>query len=289
MAPVPRDVLLNSEIQILDGQILLEWGRIGASVKEWLRLNPLLEPSKDLFGEFTRVRNLMTRRHALELERTYPGRQVIYQPRLWGAITIDEGKKRKAVELRIPDVAVVLPDGSLWTVEVKTEKELLASFSADGEWVKVEKVVEGKKVFLNWFLHWFKDSSRIQEGLQKQARVLEWVQSRGMLWVEGFDAVTLLKIEWRFSPFDVRASVQSYKNMGDGIDLSPAPPDVSGKGPTGPTLRVGPKGEVLSSNAPAKTNRTATDARGVKARGVDARSLEGPKLKSAWPKARAIG
>lgn len=261
MAPIPREVLLNQAVKLLDGEIAAEWGRINQVIKA----NPQKTPSKDLIGEFKRVRNLMTRRHALELERTYPRAKIVYEAR-WVGVQTADGEFVRVKELRISDAGIVVDD-HFAGIEVKTEKAILDAVSKAGGDAKI--VTD------------FNKSSKLGDELSKEKRVLGWAKRNGIsLWIEGRDPVTLEKIEQGFPVENVKGSrSQSYNNMGDGIELSSFFDTKKGSGNgTKPTVQSNGQAALPNKSVKpaadrlAESSKKAVENRALESNGVETKS-----------------
>jgi hypothetical protein len=200
MSKVPDSELLALTAKQLDGDISLEWDRIS----KVLDANPG-RPRSKLFNEFTHVFNLMTRRHVLELQRTYPTLKVMYQVRIDGLRDADghwlDAPRRLG---RIPDGALM---GDLMRfVEVKTIGEVLRS------------VPKGTRQVFSEYLA----STKLGGQIANEKAILKWAGRRGVAFqFTAQDPVTLISYKFEVAVKDVGVSlVQTYKNMGDGIEAS---------------------------------------------------------------------
>lgn len=253
MSAAPRSIQLQQTIAQLDEEIKRERGRL-AEVSQAYKGK---QPHKALLGENVRLRNLMTRRHALELERTYPSAQVLYEVTLWGVRNADGEAIEWKKEKRRADAGLAVDD-SLRLVEVKTEKSIVGAVSGSLDDGKIDAK--------------FRDSSKLGRQLNKEKEFLRWAKKQGVaVWVEFTDPVTLKRYGRSFSVEKVFGSLsQSYNNMGDGLNLSalfapPAPAKPSPKGTAGGAQggQSFPAGQKQTTVNPPPTSRTGVEPRAL--------------------------
>ena len=275
MGAVPATVLLNQTIQILDGQIFLEKGRV-------YRLVESAAPGERnlLLGEFTRLYNMMTRRHMLEVMRTYPSYQVLYEVTFEGVRTAD-GEFVPAPKSMGRRADGALKGDYLRLVEVKVLSEIERAISQQ---------LRGK---YNKFL----SSSNLGAQLLNERSLKRWARSHGVALVfSALNPLTQATEEFEMPVRDVRISlVQTYNNMGDGIEraslyrpVPPSPPPST----KGGTRRAGGAGAAASrdqvarelSNAErtviespkSEMGRRGNQNRGIEDRGTKALEVRAP-------------
>jgi hypothetical protein len=234
MPPVPTNELLRLTIAELDGQIFVERGRLTALVAA----NPPLPPEQ-LFGQSTHLYNLLTRRHMLEVQRTYPTVETLYQVEFLGVRDADGEFRRRPGPGRIADGGLL--GDYLRLIEVKTVEEILRAFP------------KGRQQVYRDFLA----SSNLGPQIANDKRLLKWAGRRGVeFWFRARNTLTLMPRDFGVAVNDIGISLpQSYMNMGDGIEAStlyrqrPPSPTTSARGPgadpkftpsTSPPRRVGP-------------------------------------------------
>ncbi len=272
MGPIPERELLQKTIVEVEGEISREWGRLNV----YIDAHPHLS-RQELVGEFTHVWNLLTRRHMLEMKKTYPSLKVVYQIEFLSVRDAD-GK-----EVRTPAKWGRIADGGLKgdflkLVEVKTEREILRSVS------KARALVDTQ----------FLQSSRLGVQLENEGRLLKWGGKKGVaFWFRAQDPVTLESFEFEVEMGGVsRSMAQSYLNMGDGIEASSLfrPPAKSGGGNLNsrgtaaePKTETGPKSDIIRPvREPAAEKdikqetgtRKAVEAKAIENRGRETRDTK---------------
>lgn len=259
MAKVPDSELLQRTIADVELNISIEWARIRAV----LEANPNAT-HQQMFNEFTKVYNLLTRRHVLELQRTYPGVQVLYEIEFLGVRDADGAwVDRPAKRGRIADGS--LKGDFLQLIEVKKESEILRS------------VPQNAQLVVNNFLK----SSKLGKQIAVERYLIKWGSRKGVaFWFSAQHPVTLEAIEFEVPVGDVRIShVQSYKVMGDGIEASRLfrPPPTGGPGgrafssPGGKAESVPQIGLNTSKPTVKQISGPATEARALENPGTESR------------------
>ena len=241
--------------------------------------------TKSALSEFTRVYNMMTRRHVLELQKTYPTLKVMYQ------VHFDGVREPEGVWRRPPARLGRIPDGGLMGdilrfVEVKTTGEILRSVPVGLRQVYTE----------------FLKSSTLGQQIANEKAILKWSGKHGVaLEFTAQDPVTLRSFEFEVPVGDVGISVvQSYMNMGDGIEASRLfhPPKPPRKGDPTSSARAGSTPETTArppavpevQKQRAEENTRATAERGTEARGTsDARPGPTWKVEEAPGQRREAG
>ncbi len=274
MAKAPDDAVLNQTIATLDGEIAREWGRINGVMAAYEGTSP----QKDLINEFTRVRNLMTRRHMLEVQRTYVsgpnGRALrfLYEVEFLSLRDAD-GNELVVRKGRFADGGVL--GDRLKLIEVKTEQSVIDAVSKKG----------------NPFKASFNESAIIGKQIGIEKSILKWGNKKGVaLWFRVLDPLTMTRTEVEVPLSDVQVSaVQTYNNMGDGFDISSLFHDTPSRGGTiaigggggKPGGTTEPKQESSTEDPPL--SRKAVENKGTENRGTG----EDPKRKTTETERRS--
>lgn len=177
-----------------------------------------------LFPEMTRLYNLLTRRHALEVLKTYSGSigpnaslQVLYQVEYVGIRDVDTGELIKyRGKKRIVDVVLRSLDQHpisemALMIEVKTLGEILRSFPAIGK-LTLEQYAETAS---------FVRSSKLGDQIKREIANIKRAKAKGVAVFEGYSPLTGKSVSFEVWPQGIRISgPQTYRAMGDGINVA---------------------------------------------------------------------